>query len=431
MKYFLRVFAVLLSTLIASTLVSCNKKNSATGNSLVIWHWLTDREPALLELAKKYTEATGIDVQFQLYAPSDNYQQKVRVGAQTANLPDIYSVLGESRDLASFIEAGHVENLDVYLGEGKESWRSRFYPEALNTASFREGNPFNVSTGCYGIPLDVTTIPMIYNKKLFEKAGLDPEKAPQTWDEFIEAGKKLKASGVSGFVSGWQETWLIYSLFTDLAFNNMGEAKVMDTFRGKVPYTDPQWVEVLAAFEKMQKAGFADSSLVTMGNKIAEQTFATERSGMTFNGSWAVNVYEGMNPELNYVPFLPPAINPKNPRRAWGGAGTVFSVNANSPKKQMAIEFLKWISSKEQAAFLVNQTKNLPAVNDVDGDVSPVLKGFSAAMENSIHPNRFVVNEEPKVQEIITKGIQSILIGEKSAAQIAADIQKAKLKIKS
>ncbi len=430
MKNFLRVFAVVLTTAVVTSFVSCNKKNSSDGNSLVIWHWLTDREPALLELAKKYKESTGVDVQFQLYAPSDNYQQKVRVGAQTANLPDIYGVLGEARDLASFIEAGHVENLDVYLGEGKSSWRSRFYSEALNTASFREGNSFNVSSGCYGIPLDVTTIPMIYNKKLFEKAGLNPDKAPQTWDEFIEAGKKLKASGVSGFVSGWQETWIIYSLFTDLAFNNMGEAKVMDTFRGKVAYTDPQWVEVLAAFEKMQKAGFADSSLVTMGNKIAEQTFASERSGMTFNGSWAVNVYEGMNPELNYVPFLPPAINPKNPRRAWGGAGTIFSVNAKSPKKQMAVDFLKWVSAKEQAAFLVNQTKNLPAVNDVEGDVSPILKGFAAAMENSIHTNRFVVNEEPKVQEIITKGIQSILIGEKSAVQIAADIQKAKEKMK-
>src|ERR1044071_776943 len=341
----------IISLLTLSPFLTSCKKNASTGdgNTIIVWHWLTDREPALLDLAKKYKEQTGINVQFQLYAPSDNYQQKVRVGAQTGSLPDIFGVLGEARDLASFIEAGHVENLDSYLGEGKDSWRSRFYNEALLTASFRPDNAFKIPAGTYGIPMDVTTIPMIYNKKLFEKAGLDPNKPPQTWDEFIAAGKKLKASGVSGFVSGWQETWLIYSLFTDLAFNVMGESKVMDTFRGKVPYTDPQWIQVLSAFEMLQKAGFADPSLVTMGNKIAEQTFASQRSGMTFNGSWAVNVYSGMNQELDYAPFLPPAVNPKNPRHAWGGAGTVFSVNAKSPNKQKAVEFLKWLSAKEQA----------------------------------------------------------------------------------
>lgn len=426
-----------LSLLVASLFIavtslllsSCQNKADGGTNSVVIWHWMTDRDPALQELAKKYKEATGVDVQFQLYAPSDNYQQKVRVGAQTGNLPDIFGILGESRDLATFIEAGHVENLDSYLGDGKDSWRSRFYAEALNTASFKPDNQFKVPAGTYGIPLDVTTIPMIYNKGLFKKAGLNPDKAPKTWDEFIEAGKKLKAAGVSGFVSGWQETWLIYSLFTDLAFNQMGEQKVMDTFRGKIPYTDSNWVTVLGAFEKMQKAGFADSSLVTMGNKIAEQTFSSERSGITFNGSWAVNVYSGMNANLDYAPFLPPALNTKNPQHAWGGAGTVFNVNAKSPKKQMAVDFLKWLSAKEQAAFLVNQTKNLPAVKDASSEISPVLKAFASMTENSIHPNRFVINEDPKVQEIITKGIQSILIGEKTASEVAKEIQQTKAKI--
>ncbi len=424
---------ILTATLVVTGIFSfsgCEKKQEIATDKIVVWHWLTDREPALVELAKRYHASTGIDVQFQLYAPSDNYQQKIRVGAQTGKLPEIFSVLGESRDLASFIEAGHIENLDAALGHGKGSWRARFYAEALNTTSFVPGNPFNVATGSYGVPLDVTTIPMIYNKALFQKAGLNPEKAPATWDEFIEVGKKLKASGVSGFVSGWQETWLIYSLFTDLAFNEMGEKKVMDTFRGNVAYTDPQWVLVFEAFEKMHKAGFPDASLVTMGNKIAEQTFASERSGITFNGSWAVNVYSGMNPNLNYAAFLPPALNPKNPRRAWGGAGTVFMVNAKSANKEKAVAFLKWITEAPQMAYLVEQTKNLPSVKDVDGNALPVMKGFANAMENSIHPNRFLLNEDPKVQEIITKGIQSILIGEKTGQEMAADVQKAKLQVK-
>lgn len=409
---------------------ACGKKASEpVEKSVTIWHWMTDREDAFQELARRYKAEKGVDVKFQLYAPSDAYSQKVRVGAQTGSLPEIYGVLGDSRDLASFIEAGHVENLKERLEAGTTTWKSLFYEEALNTSYYREGNQYSVAEGYYGIPIDVTTIPLIYNKKLFKKAGLNPEKPPVTWDEFIEAGKKLKKAGVTGFTSGWAETWLIYSLATNLAHNLMGYDKVMETFRGKVPYTDTQWIEVFQAFEKMQKAGFLDPSLVTLGNKSAEQAFASERAGITFNGSWAVNVYGGMNPTIDYAPMRTPGLNPKFPRPVWGGAGSVFSVNAKSANKDLAVDFLKWLSERDQATYLANATKNLPAVKDVGEITVPVLKGFAELMRDSIHPNRFAVTEDPKVQEVFCKGIQSILIGEKTPLDVAQDVQKAKEKL--
>jgi ABC-type glycerol-3-phosphate transport system substrate-binding protein len=410
--------------------VSCGKKTTGPKDTVVVWHWMTDRDDAFQELARRYKQETGKNVQFQLYAPSDVYSQKVRVGAQTDSLPDVFGVLGDARDLANFIDAGHVENLTPYFGEGAGSWKSRFYDEALNTTHYGPDNTFKIPEGYYGVPIDVTTIPMIYNKKLFAKAGLDPQKPPKTWDEFIADGIALKKAGVTGFVSGWAETWLIYSLVTDLAHNQMGAAKVMDTFAGKVKYTDPDWVAVLSAFEKLQKAGFSDPGLVTLGNKSAEQAFSQERSGMTFNGSWAVNVYSGMNPSLDYAPFAPPLLNPKFPQPVWGGAGTVFLVNAKSEMKQPAIDFLKWLSESKQASYLVSATKNLSAVKDATAsNESPVLKQFADLMKNSIHPNRFTVSEDPKVQEVLTKGIQSILIAEKTPAQVAEETQKAKEKV--
>ncbi len=427
-----RMTWLLVLTVVASPFLSSCKGSKASGSeAVVVWHWMTDRDEAFQHLAQEYKKETGKDVQFQLYAPSDVYSQKVRVGAQTNSLPDIFGVLGDARDLASFIEAEHVANLTKELGDGPGSWKSRFYEEALATTFYKAGNSFQVPEGYYGIPIDVTTIPMIYNKKLFQKAGLDPNNPPKTWDDFIAAGVALKKSGVTGFVSGWAETWLIYSLATDLAHNLMGEAKVMDTFAGKVPYTDPDWITIFTAFEKLQKAGFADPSLVTLGNKAAEQAFSQERSGMTFNGSWAVNVYAGMNPKLEYAPFRPSALGNKYPQTVWGGAGTVFLVNAKSTAKDNAVAFLKWLSDKKQAGYLVSSTKNLPAVNDAESaDISPVLKQFADLMKNSIHPNRFSVSEDPKVQEVFTKGIQSILIAEKTPQQVAAETQKAKEKSK-
>jgi raffinose/stachyose/melibiose transport system substrate-binding protein len=429
MKSKLAQAVLAVSILAVPFFAGCKKENSSSSDkTVVVWHWMTDRDEALQQLAAKYKEQTGNVVQFQLYAPSDVYQQKVRVGAQTDSLPDVFGILGDARDVATFVESGHVEDLTVALSSGPGSWKESLYTEALETSYFKPNNPFNVPSGYYGIPIDVTTIPMIYNKKLFAKAGLNPDVPPATWDEFLEAGKKLKAAGVTGFTSGWGEAWIIYSLATDLAFNKMGEEKVMKTFKGEVLYTDADWIEVFRAFDDMRKAGFADPSLVTLGNKSAEQAFSSERSGMTFNGSWAVNVYAGMNPALEYAPFRVPALSKKFPQPVWGGAGSTFMVNGKSPRKEAAVEFLRWLSQREQATFLASATKNLPAVKDVKVDAAPQLGQFAALMKDSIHPNRFSVSEEPRVQEVFNKGIQSILIGEKTPEQVAAEVAKAKVK---
>ena len=210
----------------------------------------------------------------------------------------------------------------------------------------------------------------------------------------------------------------------------MGAEKVMDTFLGKVPYTDSQWVDVLTAFEEMQKGGFADPSLVTLEVKNSEKRFASERAGMTFNGSWAVNVYSEMNDQLDFAPFRPPALNADNPRPVWGGAGSVFYVNAHSENKDLAIAFLKWFTDKNQASFLLKETRNPPAVKGVDMEGAPILKSFYDLMEESIHPSRFPVTEDVRVTEVFTKGIQSILIAERTPSQVAEEVQKMKNEVK-
>ena len=48
----------------------------------------------------------------------------------------------------------------------------------------------------YGLPFASSTRVLFYNKALFTKAGLDPEKPPQTWKQIQEAAEALKAAGV-------------------------------------------------------------------------------------------------------------------------------------------------------------------------------------------------------------------------------------------
>lgn len=404
----------------------CGKKKEVDTNKVVIWHWMTDRDDAFKALAKKYTNETGVTIELQNYAPSESYQTKVRAATQTSTLPDIFGIL-ETKDIfARFVKSGHILDLAEAMGADDNLWKNRFFSRALSPNIFGEKNTYGVTPGIYGVPLDVSNIQMLYNKKLFKKAGLDPDKPPQTWDEFVQAVEALNKAGIKGLASGWGEIWMIDCFANNYAFNIMGEKKVLDTYRGKVPYTDPDWIKVLSLFEQMRERKMLVSGIVTMVNKDAEQMFSLERAGFAFNGSWCVNVYKGMNPDLEYGAMLPPRISDRYPLKIWGGAGSSFVVNAKSPNRRKAVEFLQWLTDKEQQAFLAEETNNLPSNKESLKSISPILAEFADDMDVATHPSIWPLDERPLVKEAFSKGIQSIIIGEKSPVRVAEDVQRIK-----
>ncbi len=409
-----------------SAVSGCAKKTPESTQELVVWHWMTDREDTLQKLVAQYQQTSGIKVRLELYAPSDVYSSRIRASAQTGTLPDIFGVLGEPWDLASYIKAGHIANLAPALSSESGAWRKEFFPKALANNTFAAGNQYGVPPGIYGVPIDVSNIQMLYNKDLFKQAGLDPERPPKTWDEFISDWHVLKKAGVPGLVSGWGEPWMINCFASNYAFNIMGEEKVLNTYRGSVRYTDPDWIRVLTIFDDIRKEELLASGAVTMINKAAEQTFANGKAAFAFNGSWCVNPYRGMNPALSYAPFLPPRISNRYPMKIWGGAGSSFMVNARSTRQAEAVRFLQWLTGAPQQVLLSTETLNLPANRNSVGNLSPVLAAFAAHMDDATHPSQWPVSERPVVSEAFGKGVQSILIGEKTPDQAAAEIDQLK-----
>ncbi|MFH1644974.1 MAG: extracellular solute-binding protein [Candidatus Omnitrophota bacterium] len=422
-----KILALLIIVIMLST-IGCGGQTGpdTSANKILVWHWMTDRDEAFNDLAKMYKEEAGIDVVFELYAPSDAYSQKVRGAAQTQTLPDIYGILSEKRDFSSFIKAGHVLNMSPYLSEDNGAWEDSLFRKALQVSEFIKDNQFDVEAGIYAIPIDVMNIQMLYNKKMFREAGLDPENPPKTWEAFLEAGRKLAAAGKQGLVSGWGEVWMIDCIATNYALNIMGIRKFVNTIKGSVPYTDPDWIKVFNVFKEMKDNNLLAKGVVTMVNKHAEQMFANERASLAFNGSWCVNVYHHMNPSLEYGAMLPPAYSAKYPMMIWGGAGSSFIVNARSQKKEEVVKFLKWLTAKKQQVFLANKTHNLPANKESIFEIPSILVQFSDDMERIMHPNNLPVSEIPRVVEARDKGIQSILIGEKTPEEVAQDVQAVK-----
>ena len=408
-------------------------------DKLVIWHWMTDRKDAFSELAQKYTQESGLKVEFKLFFPPKIYSQKVIAAARAKTLPDIFGILGERETLSAFIKAGYILNLSPYMKEEVDQeaeelvkWQDTFYPQTLRIVTFDENNTYGVGAGIYGVPIDTAIMQFIYNKTLFKEAGLDPEKSPETVDEFITLAQDIKEkTGTAGFICGWGEGWLINALATEWAINSMGEDKFLKTLEGKIPYTDPAWINVFSLFAKLKDSGILASNIATMTNKEAEAAFAEGKAAFSFNGSWSVNAYKQLSKSLDYAFFSLPKASGDHPIKVWGGAGSSFMVNPNSPKKDPAIKFLKWLSAKKQQEFLAKETNNLPAIKDVDQKLPPILKSLLGTFGSLTHPDIWPRNEDSRVIEIMNRGLQQIVMGLKTPEEVAREIQNKKEKVSS
>jgi ABC-type glycerol-3-phosphate transport system substrate-binding protein len=406
-------------------LVSCTNIKTVKPD-IVVWHWMTDRQAAFEEIAARYLKATGVKVAFETYAPSEIYSDKIRAAAGAGVLPDIYSPLGDKNILATFIKSGFIADLTEEMNKG---WKDIFFEKPLSQNAFELGGQWNdIKPGIYGVPIDVSSLEIYYNKDIFKQAGLDPEKPPETWDQFIDAGKKLRAKGIQPFVSGFGEGWLVGAFFEQYEWNLMGKQGVLDTIGGKIKYTDPRWIRIFKLVEEMRDSNMLASGMVTMVNKDAERTFATGSAAMCYNGSWAVNVFYSMNPDLNYGVMMPPSlIDAKFPIKILGGTGSSFYVNNNSKNKDKAIEFLKWLTQEDQQIYLSKETRNIPSNKKSAKGLPEILAHFTANIDNTF--DSLNVIEQWQVSKALYTAYQSIIIGQKTPEQAAKTVQDEKDRI--
>ena len=167
----MRKLMTLCSCLILVFLAGCSQPPKPS-NKIILWHWMTDRNDTFLKLAQQYKQETGIEVEVQLFAPSDSYSQKVIAAAQANVLPEIYGVLDKKSIVADFIKAGLITDLTDDMEADSGSWKNSLFDKALADKRFDTGNIYGVKPGIYGVPIDVTNEQIVYNKKLLAKAGI-------------------------------------------------------------------------------------------------------------------------------------------------------------------------------------------------------------------------------------------------------------------
>ncbi len=304
---------------------------------------------------------------------------------------------------------------DVIEGEAEGNWLNSFYPALMANGKI-EGKT-------WGVPFQRSTIVAYYNKDKFREAGLDPEKAPTSWDELIEMGKKLTKDDTSGLMI--PSTGYPYWMFQALAIQNGKE--VMSNDGTTTYFNDDSVVDTLKFWKSLSSDhGIMPEGTVEWGT--LRQAFLEGKTAMMWHSTGNLTAVKN-NAKFDFgVAKLPGKVRLGSPT---GGGNFYLFKKSTDEEKQAALELIKFMTSPEQAAKWSIATGYMgvsPAAYE-----TKELKEYTASFPPALVARdqlehavaEFSTFETARVRDGLNKAIQSALTGEKEPKAALDEAQKA------
>lgn len=234
------------------------------------------------------------------------------------------------------------------------------------------------------LPYNVTTYNIFYNKEYFAQAGI--EELPTTFDELLEVCEQLKSAGIQPFLvgdsSGESTTWVTSEFMID----QVGTEKIVDFGTEALPFSCDEYKNALNTWCELFGKDYTNKDFATLGAWDSIQRFVTGEGAMNINGSWAIGEMEPIMGE-NLGTFKIPAISADAPYGDYivSQPGANVSVTTYSKNKELAVEFVKYMTSAEFEGESHLDTGDLPANNQVDVSIitNPISQeSYSWVKEN-------------------------------------------------
>ena len=153
-------------------------------------HWEKTIKAAI-PLFEKENPDIKVNLEVVSYAEKEaKYATEIQAGAG----PDLIHLAGYS--IRNFVESGYLLDVTPFIQKEPAGFLDQWYPHLVELFKYQDKQ--------YGLPSDYMAMILAYDKKLFTEAGLDPNKPPKTWDEFLDYAKKMTRDRKG---SGKIDTW--------------------------------------------------------------------------------------------------------------------------------------------------------------------------------------------------------------------------------
>lgn len=385
------------------------------------YNWSTPNVDNLLykERIKKFEELNPeIKIEAQ-DIPSAQYRTKLRTEAAGNSMPDMF-ILFPGVEMEPYIAADVLMPIDEIM----DNWKNILPQQALAG--------FNVKGKQYAIPTKMTFVDIIYyHKDMLAKAGYN--EFPKTYSDFLELVKKLKASGVTPLAIGNKNKWPMQSTFMSAVEDRFtGSDFLPKVNSGAAKFTDPDYVKSLNVVSDLVKLDAFNADINTMDEVQQQDYFLQKKAAMTMTSSTIDTKFRSGNSDKaaaeNIGIALFPAIDggKGDPAKSAGVIqyGIGLSKGLTGAKKEAAVKFLKYFYAPELYQNLMSKGIVVPAKVDAPADTNPYLKEMLKLTQNG---SALVFDSvmQPAVKDALENGIQAITTKQKTAEQVAKEMQDA------
>ena len=353
----------------------CGAASAAQAVEIEYWQYFYDSRVKAIDtlIAKFEADNPGITVKHTNF-PYADYQTKVAAAIPAGEGPDVVQLFYGWLD--NFVAAKLIQPLPI----------DAFPHDAIEADFFPMVKAMKRGDDYYGLPTAVRSLAIFWNKRLFEEAGLDPEKAPANLDELVQFAQKLTKKddggnltqvGITMDMNGQDHQW-----WREVLVRQFGGEPYLNDYK-TVNYADAAGAKALQYYLDFQtKYGVSQLGFMDEG----QAAFKAGRAGMTIDGSFRLGSFDAVRGLKYGVAELPagPDGTRSNYASYWVNA---ITTKAQGEKLEASKKFLAFLTSPEAMQIWLETVGELPARRSValsDKNIAnpvyaPFIKGLDYA----------------------------------------------------
>jgi raffinose/stachyose/melibiose transport system substrate-binding protein len=318
------------------------------------------------EAADAYQKAhPGVKVQFD-YLENEAFKAKLTTLLQSKDRPSLFHSWGGGV-MNEQVSSGICQDITQAVESG--GFKDTFYRAGIEN--------FTVNDKIYGLPNDIGPIVFWYNKDLCQKGGVDPTQI-HTWDDFIDAVKKLQAAGITPIAAGGKDKWPLHFYPAMLLMRVLGREGLDAACAGKNGgFNSPDAVKAFQLYKELADLQPFQKGFLAATYPDAAGTFHDGKTAFHLMGIWDLPEGRTYSADGKGLPdeklgwfFFPEVKGGKGKANDLFASLDGWLVTSDAPKE--TIDFMKVWLGKE------TQTKLAAA-----GLFIPMVKGTAEAIQST------------------------------------------------
>lgn len=387
---------------------------------------------AYQSLGDDFTAESGITVEFE-GATFEQAVQKADADFRSGR-GDYDIILQYNFSLAPYVKNDYVIGIDEVTAsgtEGAESVLDGMFSNALMETCFYYSDPedLNSAPKQFGFPFAANTMMLVYNRDIFEDAGLQAQFRSQTgaelappreWAEFLTIAEFISSTrpdlkGVC--LQGAADGWLYYEICNFLFSMGTGTSSKQYGWQEGAPLTidTPGNQEVLRFYKRLKAVSSGD--FFTVGASQQREIMLQGKTAMAIMWSDYIQpLADSSAPRFGFEPI---------PGKVSGLAGGAFYINKNSKHVPAASRFVLYALSPEIQTRLVERGLCSALKTAYTDDVMTRVP-WARAMRDSLERGIFMFeagSDAEIINTALTTWVQRYVRGDVSEGEALAKAQ--------